>query len=351
MSKVTNPVILDATGKEIVRAIEGLRKTPAEDRLTSLDGTLLAHRVVEAAGIPVYVSAENIGDYSDFGLTRTGWYVFARIAAPEGVTVSGQTAISGAEGFILQDGADHADVAVRFEVAASSQSVTVAWTQETADRFIFKATDLAVRNLDYRTTFYIYDLAPFTSWQYALTADATFAADKNYYTFDGETYTLAEVTATEAVPAFYTLEDTVYTQATGVFEDGVTYYTKSGTEYTEATVTAGEAIPAYYNHSKLHIEGMARNVTYQFDEVVDCPSEIVLPAIEDDGHGAWFEMRFRHSGSFSSTLLPEDDTVKIATEHTQAESAGINMVDLHYQSVAGVKLWRFLNTHSTIPTT
>ena len=332
---------------EIIGQIE--TAADLEDRLTSLDGTPLAHRVVEAAGIPVYVSAETLADYAAYGLTRTGWYVFARVYAPEGSAASAGTVISGAEGFVLEVGADHVDLAVRFKVAAASRTVTVEWAPEKVDRFVFKATDLAVRNLDYRTTFYIYDLAPFTSWQYALTADATFAADKNYYTFDGETYTLAEVTATEAVPAFYTLEDTVYTQATGVFEDGVTYYTKSGTEYTEATVTAGEAIPAYYNHSKLHIEGMARNVTYQFDEVVDCPSEIVLPAIEDDGHGAWFEMRFRHSGSFSSTLLPEDETVKIATEHTHAETAGMNMVDLHYLSVAGTKIWRFMNTHSTIP--
>ena len=83
---------------------------------------------------------------------------------------------------------------------------------------------------------------------------------------------------------------------------------------------------------------------------MDCPSEIVLPAIEDDGTGAWFEMRFRHTGSFSSTLLPQDETVKVATEHTQAETAGMNMVDLHYMSVGGVKIWRFLNTHTNIPT-
>ena len=41
--------------------------------------------------------------------------------------------------------------------------------------------------------------------------------------------------------------------------------------------------------------------------------------------------------------------MKIATEHTQAETAGLNMIDLHYSKVSGTKLWRFLNTHSTIP--
>ena len=170
-----------------------------------------------------------------------------------------------------------------------------------------------MRNLDYRTTFYIYNLAPFVTWTYALTTDAKFVAGSYYYVTDGE--------------GGYTL-------------------TTEGTDW-----TAGEDVPAdtYYKHSKLHIEGMARNVTYQLDTPVDCPSEIVLPAIEEDGTGAWYEMRFRHTGSFSSTLLPADPGVKIATEHTQAETAGMNMVDLHYQSVGGVKIWRFMNTHSTIP--
>ena len=47
--------------------------------------------------------------------------------------------------------------------------------------------------------------------------------------------------------------------------------------------------------------------------------------------------------------MPEG--VKIATEHTQAETAGMNMVDLHYMSIDGIKIWRFMNTHSSIPTT
>ena len=50
------------------------------------------------------------------------------------------------------------------------------------------------------------------------------------------------------------------------------------------------------------------------------------------------------------TLTPPSADVKIATEHTQKETKGLNMIDLHYTSVNGVKLWRFLNTHSSIPT-
>ena len=285
--------------------------TPASDRVTSLNGTKLTGTTVEAIGIPVYVS--NPAEYSEYTITETGWYIFARIHAPDGVTMWEYGYVADADGAIITIGGDHVDVAIRFTVAATSRTIGVSWAEDVYDVFVFKATDLAVRNLDYRTTFYVYDLAPFVTWTYALTTDAAFVAGSHYYTESGGVYT-------EAV---------------------------EGTDW-----TAGEAVPAdtYYKHSKLHIEGMARNVTYQLDTPVDCPSEIVLPAIEDDGTGAWFEMRFRHTGSFSSTLLPQDETVKVATEHTQAETAGMNMVDLHYMSVGGVKIWRFMNTHSTIPT-
>ena len=274
--------------------------------LTELD--LAPGSVIEAVGIPAYIKAEALSDYSAYGLTAEGWYVFARIAAPDGVAVTAETTVEGAAGAIITAGADHVDVAVLFGVTAESQKITVTWGG-TSEGFVFKADDLAVRNLDYRTTFYIYDVAKYATWSYALTTDATFVADKNYYTKDGDEYTLAEVTAGEAVPA-----------------------------------------ETYYNHSKLHFEGMTRNITYRLDEIVDCPSEIVLPEIEDDTHGAWFEIQLRHSGSYSMTLLPPEG-VKVATEHTQAESAGMNMIDLHYLNIDGVKLWRFMNTHSSIPTT
>ena len=121
-----------------------------------------------------------------------------------------------------------------------------------------------------------------------------------------------------------------------------------GEEYTAAEVTAGEAIPAYYKHSKVTFEGMTRNITYRCNTPIDCPMVFNLPEIEDETHGCWYEIRFQHTGSFSSTLnVPEG--VKVATEHTQAETKGMNMVDLHYTSIGGLKLWRFMNTHSSIP--
>ena len=282
-------------------------------RVASLTETPLAvGTAVECVGIPAYISDLTTEQAVAYGLTDTGWYVFARITAPTGVTVGETTTVTGAKA-IITTGAGYVDVAVRFEVAAASQAVTVTWAAGSEETYVFKATDLAVRNLDYRTTFYVYDLAPFVTWEYALTTDETFVAGSHYYT-------LSEGEYTEAV---------------------------EGTDW-----TAGDAIPAdtYYKHSKITISGAARNVTYRLDQIVDCPMEFILPAIEDETHGCWFEMRFRHAGEYSMTLTPPSSDVKIATEHTQKETAGINMIDLHYTVIDGIKIWRFLNTHSSIPT-
>lgn len=274
-------------------------------RVTSLTAVDLAPgSVIEAVGIPDYI--QDVSGYADYGLTEAGWYVFARIAAPDGVTVTAETSVIGAAGYIATIGAACVDVAVRFGVMAESQAVTISWG-EASETFVFKAGDLAVRNLDYRTTFYIYDIADYVTWTYALTTDETFAADKRYYTEADGVYTLAEVTVGEAVPA-----DT------------------------------------YYNHSKLHFEGMVSNVTYRLDEIVDCPIEIVLPVIQEDGHGAWFEIQMRYNGSYSCTLLPPED-VKVGTATTQSQTAGVNTIDLQYTDAGDVKMWTLLNTHSNIP--
>lgn len=291
----------------VLKEIASTLQEKAKFRVTPLNGAQLAvGEVVEAVGIPAYIS--ELDEYAAYGITEPGWYVFARIESKDRTKVSEITEVTGAAGYVATIGNDYIDVAVRFPVAAQSQKVDIDWGPY-AESFVFRAGDLAVRNLDYRTTFYVYDIAPYATWSYALTTDATFDAGKNYYTESGGVYTRAEITAGEAVPA-----DT------------------------------------YYNHSKLHFEGMTRNITYRLDEIVDCPSEIVLPEIEDDTHGAWFEIQMRHSGSYSMNMLTPEG-VKIATEHTQAETAGMNTVDLHYLNIDGVKLWRFMNTHSTIPTT
>lgn len=278
----------------------------AGTRVTSLDETgLESMRVIETVGVPVYV--DDVTQYETYGITEQGWYVFARIKAPSGVTVGAEASVTGAAGVIMAEGADHIDAAVRFEVAAISQAVAIDWG-ELQETFVFKSTDLAVRNLDYRVTFYVYDLEPFCKWTYKAATDAKFVAGTYYYTKDeNDVYTLAEVTVGDDIPA-----DT------------------------------------YYVHAGLTIEGMTRNVTYNCETPIDCPVTINLPEIEDEIHGAWFEIRFQHTGSYSSTLVVPEG-VKVATEHTQPETAGMNTVDLHYSTAGEVKIWRFLNTHSSIP--
>lgn len=329
---------------------DGFISSAALARVSPLENSAIASgNVIEAVGIPAYV--EDVTEYSEYGITDTGWYIFARIESEDGETVSASTIITGAAGVIAEIGSDHIDVAVRFDVAAQSRAVTIDWGG-TTEAYIFKATDLAVRNLDYRTTFYVYDLARFVSWTFAPTKDATVADGKKYYTKSGNTYTLAELTTGAACVCYYELVDEAYVLTEdATFVDGKTYYTTTdGTTYTEATVTAGEAVPtAYYNHSKLTIQGMTRNITYRLDETIDCPSEVILPAIEDETHGCWFEFQLRHSGKYSMTLtVPEG--VKVATEHTQAEDTGFNLIDLHYMCIDNIKMWRFMNTHSSIPT-
>ena len=366
--------------------------TVEDGRVTSLDGTQLSAGAIEVLGTPAYVA--DVAEYGAYGITDPGWYVFARIAAPRGTAMDGTT-VTGAAGYVVGDG--HVDVAVAFEVAAMSQEIAVTWTQGVTEAFAFKATDLAVRNLDYRTTFYVYDLAPFVTWEYDVASDATFVEGKAYWREDGDAYALVpvtEYTAGDQIPAWYEQvvsyqptadatfaegkayyvleggayvaatvtvgdpvpEGTYYEQATvfqptadATYQDGKAYWRRTGTAYAEATVEAGAPVPeVWYVHKKMVVgEGLTRNVTYRLDVPVDCPSEFRLPEVEDEEHGCWYEMRFRHTGSYSSTLTPPSPDVKVATQHTQAETEGINMVDLHYSSVAGAKVWRFMNTHSS----
>lgn len=305
-----------SANREIAYAIKGLGMSPAVNRVSSLDQTRIACAsivggiLVQALGVPAYVSDPAAQDVAAYQLTDSGWYVFLRVEAPDGVSASAETSVTGAAGSVITVGETHVDVAVRFEVAAMAAAVTVSWG-ETSDLLVVTAADLATRNLDYRTTFYVYDAAPFATWEWALTEDTAFVSGNHYYTKNGDVYT-------EAV---------------------------EGTDW-----TAGAAIPenTYYKHAKVTFAGLVRNVTYKLDTPIDCPQEYVLPEIEDDTHGAWFELRLRHTGAFSSTLIVPEGC-KVATEHTQAETAGINMVNLHYSSTGGVKIWRFMNTHSSIP--
>lgn len=309
MGNIKNPPVVDRTNRAIANrlkyigeAIEG-KTTPRVSALPG--GNIAAGNIIEVVGIPEYIT--DMTTYSAYGLTEPGWYAFVRLTALTGVEVTENTTVTGAAGYIATPGEDHVDVAVSFDVAAMSQVVVIDWGTD-SDTYVIKATDLAVRNLDYRTTYYMYDAEPYATWEYALTTDTTFVEGSYYYTKDeNDNYTLAEVTVGEAVPA-----DT------------------------------------YYKHSKVTFDGLARNVSYKLDTPIDCPIEYILPDIEDDTHGVWFELRAQYTGSFSSTLtVPEG--VKVATEHTQAETKGVNMVHLDYTATGDLKIWRFLNTHASIP--
>lgn len=350
------------------------------------DTELAVGTIVEAIGIPRYV--DDVTKYAAWGLTETGWYVFARITPGTGAAVTDQTAATGCAGYIV--GENWIDVAVRFEAAAASRKVVIDWGART-DEYIFKATDLAVRNLDYRTTFYVYDIALYATWSYDLTKDTTFAEGKTYYTEEDGEYTPAAVTAGDPVPPVYFTRAYVLTEDE-TFQTGKTYYTESGGEYTAADVlpgdpvisgtyyegvyslaedetfqadtayyayaggtytpaaevTPGDPLPQarYYVHSKVSFAGMARNITYRLDELVDCPVEIVLPAIENDGYGAWFEMQMRQKAdAYSLTLVPPEG-VKVASNTLVNLTKGVNVVDLQYSDIGSVQVWRALNTHS-----
>ena len=105
-----------------------------------------------------------------------------------------------------------------------------------------------------------------------------------------------------------------------------------------------------YEHKKLTFEGMTRNVTYRFQQMVDCPIEFILPEVPDDGYGAWFEVQMQYDGTYSCELVMPSEDIKAGTAQTQKQSKGINVMDLHYTNVNGRKTWTLINTHSNLPT-
>ena len=373
--------------------LESLKGGSTSSRITSLDNTkiVVSGTVVQAVGIPTYVNDNDVSVYSEYGLTETGWYLFCRIVSGNSnVKSSAETTVEGAAGYIVSEG--YIDVAIRFEVAPMSQLITVRWNAEEQETFVFLAIDLAIRNLDNRTTFYIYDITDFVTWTYKLTTDTAFAASTAYFVKQDGEYVPAEVTANDPVPAYYiqvptytlttdttfadgtnyyTLVNNVYVLATVTVGDpipadtyyiltmpyvqaedptfiaGTTYYTKAEGEYIQAEVTVGDPIPAYYVHAKVIFQGMTRNISYRCNTLIDCPIEIFLPEIEENGYGAWYEIQMRYAATYSCTLtLPEG--VKVGTTATQAQTAGINVIDLHYVSVDGAKTWQLINTHTNL---
>lgn len=225
--------------------LESLKGGSTSSRITSMDDTKIAvsGAFVMAVGIPTYVN--DVSVYSNYGLTETGWYLFCRIE-PENTAISTEATVEGAAGCIIGDG--HIDVAIQFGVAAMSQLITVRWNAEEQETFVFLATDLATRNLDKRSTFYIYDIADFVTWTYKLTTDTAFVDGTAYFVKQDGEYVPAEVTAEDPVPAYY-IQVPTYTLTTDTtFADGTNYYTLVNDVYVLAEVTVGDPIPAdtYY---------------------------------------------------------------------------------------------------------
>ena len=220
--------------------------TVEDGRVSSLDGTQLRAGAIEVLGTPAYVA--DATEHGEYGITEPGWYVFARIAAPRGTTMDGTT-VTGAAGYVVGDG--HVDVAVAFEVAAMSQEIAVTWAQGVTEAFAFKATDLAVRNLDYRTTFYVYDLAPYATFEFSRSTDQRFVGTE-YWVRDAEAelgYSRASVKAYDVVPTAYFERTLTYALTEDVvFAEGKAYYVLVGGNYAEAEVTTGTAVTAstYY---------------------------------------------------------------------------------------------------------
>lgn len=260
------------------------------DRVVSLSAkTAIAPgaNIIETVGSPEYLEESDLSSYSEYGLTSPGWYVFAKINAKKETEVTSGFSINGVEGYKTPSVGDTSvDIAIKFDVLAESQLVTINWGKFT-ENFIFKSTDLAIRNLDYRVTFYLYSIDDYTTWEYALTTDTTFKSTQKYYTKNGDTYTLAEVTADAEVPA-----DT------------------------------------YYVHSNVIFKGFTKNISYYCD-YIDCPVTIYLPDVDDENYGAWFEIQTQFDIARSITIIPGENT-KVSGKGVASPKAGINIINFQF---------------------
>lgn len=243
--------------------------------------------VIETIDTPEYLEEKDLNLYLDYNLTSPGWYIFARINAKKNINVTNTFSISGVAGYKKPSiGATFVDVAIQFDVLAKSQLITINWG-ESSENFIFKATDLAVRNLDYRVTFYLYSIDDYTTWNYELTTDSAFLTNQKYYI-------------------------------------------KNDNEYILANVTIGDNIPAdtYYVHSGVTFKDFVKNVSYCCD-YIDCPVTIYLPEVDDENYGAWFEIQTQFDVARSITIVPSDGT-KVSGTGVATPKAGINIINFQF---------------------
>lgn len=267
--------------KRLDNKVEGERVNPIYNSVDVV-------QTYDTAGCPKYINDDELSNYSLFGLTESGWYSFVRIKSRYGESVSEGFSVIGASGVIMPAiGSNHVDVAIRFGVIAESQKITVNWGSS-SETFVFKATDLAIRNLDYRVTFYLYDIDDYCEWEYALTTDTKFVKDKGYYTLIDGHYVKQEVTVDGTIPA--------------------------GT---------------YYCHKSLVIKDFTRNMSYTLGTIIDCPVTIQLPEVGGDNYGAWFEVQMNFLQTYSVTIIPHEEQ-KVSANGVHSPKAGINIINILY---------------------
>lgn len=126
------------------------------------------NNVYDVSGVPQYLTTEMAQLYTGKIDAESGWYWFGGVIAPNGMKVEKQAfQFYGSKDAMLHgqpnDGDDRITVAIRFDALGSPVGFHVKWnsTMQNADPFTFRCTDLAIRNLDYKTTYYVYNLEPY----------------------------------------------------------------------------------------------------------------------------------------------------------------------------------------------
>lgn len=277
-----------ANKQEQSRLSDSLETKVEGGRVSQISNGVDIAQVYETVGCPEYVGNDDLSKYSLFGLTESGWYLFARINSRHGEFISVGFSVVGASGVITPSiGSDHVDIAVRFGVIAESQKVTINWGEST-ETFVFKATDLAIRNLDYRVTFYLYNIDDYCEWTYEITTDEKFVKDKGYYKLIDDEYVRQEVTIDEEIP-----------------------------------------VNTYYYHKSLVIKDFTRNMSYTLDTTVDCPVTIHLPEVGGDNYGAWFEVQMNFLQTYSVTIIPHEGQ-KVSANGVHSPKNGINIINILY---------------------
>lgn len=313
MAQVYEPTMLNSTGQRIADALEQAFGTSGSGKVSSITNTeIVSNSIIEVVGDPDYV--DDVFAYPGFNLSEPGYYVFGRVVAKNGVVVTGDEIVEGADGCILTNGNGYIDIAVKFDDIAVTKKVVIHWGPY-SDTIYFKATDFAVKNLKKNVTVNVSDLDTCITWDYELTTDTVFQEGKRYF--------------------FRTVDDD--------FEDA----------YQETSVVYGLTVDSdtYYTHTNGIIDGLKLNSNYRCDALVDCPIQIRLSEVDPDISYAKMELWLRHSGDYSITIIKPTSGIDISGNEIIQGTNGINIIKLEYIRFGSNSVWRVTNQHSDyIPT-